>query len=76
MAGTVAGDCSELEVASFQGRNALADIVIADRLADVKLVYLYAVQLVSLHRQDPKPRHSGTIRDPTRKDWFIVLLQP
>jgi len=76
MAGTVTSDCPKFEIASMQAGDARTEMVISYRLADVELVDPQAVYFVSLHRQRPKPRHSATIRNPTRNDWFDVLLQP
>jgi hypothetical protein len=50
------------------------EMVIADRLADVELIDLHAVYFVPVHCQHPKPRHLGTIRNPTWKDWFNALI--
>jgi hypothetical protein len=47
---TVAGDSAQVEVAGFQRPDAWAEMVISDRFADVELIDLYAMYLVSFHR--------------------------
>jgi hypothetical protein len=48
VAETVARNCTQIEVPSVQGRDAWGDIVIADRLADVELVDLHAVNAAGI----------------------------
>ena len=61
---TVAVAChgAKLEVASLQFRHPWAEMVIADRLADVELVDLHAAHFISADEKRPACNPHSTVR--------------
>src|SRR3954447_24431003 len=71
---TVARDGAQFEVASNQGSEAWAQMVIADRLADVQLIDLHTMYFVSFHSHGlsfPSLRNAGPCHLLGRRIWCV-----